>query len=231
MGIVSPSVTTPRKFWRAVHEAEVRITRADKYAELGFPASQVQAPRRSIRPAHRPPARCASSAKGAVGTTSRWNRRSRIPVRAGASFHIRTGIIMGVPAARHAPSWKRRYHPHQRDRSGSDRSRCRRRCRRPPRRRCHLVQDQGRELFDFRRPAPRRNHCIGKRLERTSRSASRILFSPALPGTRLVAVGAVRRDGRDVVEIQTITPATAFATLRHQPRRLRHRRRRRRGWC
>ena len=70
------------------------------------------------------------------------------------------------------------------------------------------------------------NHCIGNAyLDDPDRQTGRDLRR-RLRGTRLVAVGPVRRDGRDVLEIQRYA-GYRLAPLRHQPRWLRDRRRRR----
>ena len=93
----------------------------------------------------------------------------------------------------------------------------------------HLVQDQGRELFDLvglRDLEPLHRQCLRDDPDRQAGHHLR----RRLRGTRLVAVGAVRRDGRDVVEIQRHA-RDRLASLRHQPRRLRDCRRRRRAWC
>ena len=82
-------------------------------------------------------ARCASSAAARRGTTSPWSRRSATPgSRTSDISNERTGIIMGSggPSTR-AIVEAADITAQARARSASGRSRCRRRCRRPPRRR------------------------------------------------------------------------------------------------
>ena len=90
-----------------------------------------------------------------------------------------------------------------------------------------LVQDQGRQLFDLvglRDIEPLHRQCLR---DHPGRQAGHDLRR-RLRGTRLDAVGAVRRHGRDVVELQS-DAGQSLARLRCRSRRLRHRRRRRRA--
>ena len=91
----------------------------------------------------------------------------------------------------------------------------------------HLVQDQGRQLFDLvglRDLQPLHRQCHG---DDPVGQAGHDLRR-RLRGARLDAVGAVRRHGRDVVELQP-DAGQGLARLRRGPRRLRDRRRRRRA--
>ena len=103
MGIVSSIGNNTQEVLASLHEAKSGITRAEKYAELGF-RSQVQgAPTLDPADGRSIGARCASSARARRGITSRWSRRSRIPVcEPDEISNIRTGIIMGSggPSAR-----------------------------------------------------------------------------------------------------------------------------------
>ena len=113
-----------------------------------------------------------------------------------------------------------------RGRAGSDRSRCPRRCARPPRRRSPPVQDQGRQLFHLvglRHVQPLHRQCLR---DHPARQAGHHLRRRRR-GARLDALGALRRHGRHVEPFQR-PPGGRLARLRQESRRLRHRRRRRR---
>jgi len=134
MGIVSSIGNNTQEVLASLHEAKSGITRADKYAELGF-RSQVQG-----APTLDPAGVIDRRAMRFLGEGAAWNHVAMEQAIQDAGLepaevsNVRTGIIMGSggPSARtivEAP-----IPPAPRDRSGSGRSRCRRRCHRPPRR-------------------------------------------------------------------------------------------------
>ena len=228
MGIVSSIGNNTQEVLASLHEAKSGITRADKYAELGF-RSQVQG-----APTLNPADVIDRRAMRFLGEGAAWNHVAMEQAIQDSGLepdevsNVRTGIIMGSggPSAR-THRRGRRYHPQQGTEAG-----------RPVRgaegdvvdrlgHACHLVQDQGRELFDLvglRDLEPLHRQRLRDHPDRQAGHHLR----RRLRGARLDAVGAVRRDGRDVVEIQRHA-RDRLAPLRRQPRRLRHRRRRRRG--
>ena len=115
---------------------EVRNHARGQICRARLPLPGAGRARRSIRPASSTGARCASSAKARPGIMSRWSRRSRIPASSRRTFPISAPASSWAPAdRRRAPSSRPPTSPAPRGRSGSGRSRCRRRCRRPRRRR------------------------------------------------------------------------------------------------
>ena len=196
-----PSATIPRKFWRACARPN-RASRAPINMPNSASAARCTARPRSIRPNRSIAVPCASSAAAPPGTTSPWNRRSAIPASRKRTSPTSAPASSWARAARPPRDHRcRRHRPHERTQAGRpvrgaqgdvvDRLGDAR----------HLVQDQGRELFDLvglrdlqplhrqrRRDDPmgQAGHGLRRRLR----------------GTRLDAVRAVRRHGRDVVEIQ-----------------------------
>ena len=180
MGIVSSIGNNTQEVLASLHEAKSGITRADKYAELGFRCQVQGAPTPRSGRASSTGARCASSARARRGITSRWSRRSRIPGSQPAEVsNVRTGIIMGSggPSARTIveaaditrTKGPKRVGPFAVPKAMSSTASATLR---------HLVQDQGRELFDLvglRDLEPLHR----QRLRDRSRSASRTLSSPA----------------------------------------------------
>ena len=228
MGIVSSIGNNTQEVLASLREAKSGIARAEKYAELGFRCQVHGAP--TLDPADAVDRRAMRFHGG--GTA--WNHVAMEQAIRDSGLeendisNERTGIIMGSggPSTRaivEAADITRSKGAQARrpvrgaegdvvDRVGDAR---------------HLVQDQGRELFDLvglrdleplhrqrRRtdPVGQAGHDLRRRLR----------------GARLDAVGAVRRHGRDVVEIQRHA-REGLARLRRRPRRLRHRRRRRRA--
>ena len=229
MGIVSSIGNNTQEVLASLHEAKSGITRAEKYAELGF-RSQVQG-----APTLNPADVIDRRAMRFLGEGAAWNHVAMeqairdFGLEPMEVSNVRTGIIMGSggPSARtHRRS--RRHHAHQ----GAEAGRPVRGAQgdvvdglRDAR---DLVQDQGRELFDLvglRDVEPLHRQCLR---DDPDRQAGRDLRR-RLRGARLDAVGAVRRHGRDVVEVQR-DAGDRLASLRRQPRRLCDRRRRgRRG--
>jgi len=135
MGIVSSIGNNTQEVLASLHEAKSGITRAEKYAELGF-RSQVQgAP--TLDPADVVDRR----AMRFLGAGAAWNHVAMEQAIQDSGLepsevsNVRTGIIMGSggPSARTIVDPPTPRAP--RDRSGLARSRCRRRCRRPRRQR------------------------------------------------------------------------------------------------
>ena len=227
MGIVSSIGNNTQEVLASLHEAKSGITRADKYAELGF-RSQVQG-----APTLDPADVIDRRAMRFLGEGAAWNHIAMEqaiqdsglePIGRFQHSHRHHHGLRRTVGPHHRRS--RRHHPHQGTEAGravrgaegdvvdgvGDAR--------------HLVQDQGRQLFDLvglRDLEPLHRQCLR---DHPDRQAGRHLRR-RLRGTRMVAVGAVRRDGRDVVEIQRHA-RDRVAPLRRQPRRFRHRRRRRR---
>ena len=150
MGIVSSIGNNTQEVLASLYEAKPGITRSEKYAELGF-RSQVYG-----KPTLDPSDMIDRRAMRFLAEGSAWNHVAMEQAIQDAGLepsdisNERTGIIMGSGG----PSAKvivevRRHHPHQ----GAE-------TRRPLRgaevdvvdgvgNACHLVQDQGGELFDL----------------------------------------------------------------------------------
>ena len=228
MGIVSSIGNNTQEVLASLHEAKSGITRADKYAELGF-RSQVQGaptldpagvdrPPRDALPRRRRRLESRRDGAGDPGFRPRAHGRFQRPHR----HHHGLRRTLG---AHHRGG--RRHHPHQGAEAGRTVRGAEGDVVHGVGNARHLVQDQGRELFDLvglRHLEPLHRQCLRDHPDRQAGYHLR----RRLRGTRLVAVGAVRRDGRDVVEIQRYA-RDRFAALRRQPRRFRDRRRRRRG--
>ncbi len=228
MGIVSSIGNNTQEVLASLHEAKSGITRAEKYAELGF-RSQVQG-----APTLDPADVIDRRAMRFLGEGAAWNhvameqaiQDSGLSIRP-KSPTMRTGIIMGSGG----PSARTIVEAADITRSqGAEAGRSVRGAEGDVvdglRHARDLVQDQGRQLFDLlglRDLEPLHRQCLR---DHPDRQAGRHLRR-RLRGAGLDAVGAVRRDGRDVVEIQRHA-RDRLASLRHQPRRLRDRRRRRR---
>ena len=202
MGIVSSIGNNTQEVLASLREAKSGIVRADKYAELGFRCQVHGAPtldpaeaRRSPRHALPRRRRRLEPRRHGAGDPRR-RARSRRNLQRDDRHHHGLGRALD---ARHRRG--RRYHPQQGpqarrpvrgaegdvlDRFGDAR---------------HLVQDQGRQLFDLvglRDLQPLHRQCDR---DHPARQAGHDLRR-RLRGTRLDALGAVRRHGRDVVEIQ-----------------------------
>ena len=96
MGIVSSIGNNTQEVLASLREAKSGISRADKYAELGFRCQVHGAP--SLDPAEdgRPPRDALPRRRHRAGITSRWSRRSATPAsRTSDISNERTGIIMG----------------------------------------------------------------------------------------------------------------------------------------
>ena len=227
MGIVSSIGNNTQEVLASLREAKSGIARADEYATLGFRCQVHGAP--TLDPAESVDRR----AMRFLGRGAAWNHVAMEQAIRDAGVeendisNERTGIIMGsggpstrtiVEAAAHRARRK--------GRSASARSRCRRRCRPPPRRRSPPGSRSRASTIRSRRPAPRPTIASATRWRRSS-GASRTWCSPAAARISTGPVGAVRRDGRDVVRLQP-DAGQGLARLRQGPRRLRDRRRRRR---
>ena len=228
MGIVSSIGNNTQEVLASLREAKSGISRADEYATLGFRCQVHGAP--TLDPSESVDRR----AMRFLGRGAAWNHVAMEQAIRDAGLeendvsNERTGIIMGsggpstrtiVEAAQttkeKGPEARRPVRGAEGDvvhRVGDAR---------------HLVQDQGRELFDLvglRDLQPlhrqrRRDDPVGQAGHGVRRR---------LRGSRLDHVGAVRRHGRDVVGLQP-DAGQGFARLRPRPRRLRDRRRRRRA--
>ena len=228
MGIVSSIGNNTQEVLASLHEAKSGITRADKYAELGF-RSQVQG-----APTLNPADIIDRRAMRFLGEGAAWNHVAMEQAIQDSGLEPDGSFQR---AHRHHHGLRRAVRPHHR-RSGRHHPHQGPEARRTVRGAegdvvdgvgdaRDLVQDQGRQLFDLvglRDLEPLHRQCLR---DDPDRQAGRDLRR-RLRGTRLVAVGAVRRHGRDVLEIQRHA-GHRLAPLRRQPRRLRHRRRRRRG--
>ena len=150
MGIVSSIGNNTQEVLASLHEAKSGITRADKYAELGF-RSQVQG-----APTLNPADVIDRRAMRFLGEGAAWNHVAMEQAIQDSGLepsevsNVRTGIIMGSggPSARtivEAADITRSQGPQARrpvrgaEGDVVDRVRDA----------CHLVQDQGRQLFDL----------------------------------------------------------------------------------
>ena len=228
MGIVSSIGNNTQEVVASLREAKSGIVRADKYAELGFRCQVHGAP--TLDPSEAVDRR----AMRFLGGGAAWNHVAmeqairdsgldgqRSLPRAHRHHH---GLRRAVDAHHRR---ERRHHPQQGpqarrtvrgaqgdvvDRVGDAGD---------------LVQDQGRELFDLvgvRDLEPLHRQCLR---DHPGRQAGHDLRR-RLRGARLDALGAVRRHGRDVVELQP-DARQGLARLRRRPRRFCHCRRRRRA--
>ena len=147
-------------------------------------------------------ARCASSARARPGITSRWSRRSRIPASSPRKFPMSAPASSWVRAApRRAPSSK-----------SADITRTK-----GPKRVGPFAVPKAMSStasatlatwfkikgvnYSISSACATSNHCIGNAYETIQIGKQDVDFRRRLRRTRLDAVGAVRRDGRDVVEI------------------------------
>ena len=228
MGIVSSIGNNTQEVLASLREAKSGISRADKYAELGFRCQVHGAPTLDPERGGRSPRHALSRRRRRLeprrhgAGDPRRRARGRRNLQRDDRHHHGLGRALD---ARHRRG--RRHRPQQGpearravrgaqgdvvDRLGDAR---------------HLVQDQGRELFDLvglRDLQPLHRQCRGDHPDGQAGHDLR----RRLRGTRLDAVGAVRRHGRDVVGLQP-DAGQGFARLRRGPRRFRHRRRRRRA--
>ena len=228
MGIVSSIGNNTQEVLAALREAKSGVSRADKYAELGFRCQVHGAP--SLDPSEVVDRRAMRF--HAVGTG--WNHVAMEQAIRDAGLEDKRHLER---AHRHHHGLGRAVGTHHRG-SGRHRAHQGAEARRPVRGAegdvvdrvrdaRHLVQDQGRQLFDLvglRDLEPLHRQCgrddpvgqAGHGLRRRLRRA------------RLDALGAVRRDGRDVDGLQP-DARQGLARLRQGSRRLRHRGRRRRA--
>ena len=213
MGIVSSIGNNTQEVVASLREAKSGIVRADKYAELGFRCQVHGAPTLDRERGRSTAAPCAFSAAAPPGTMSPWSRRSATPAL------TKTTSRTSAPAS----SWVRAAPRRRAIVETADITRSK-----GPKRvgpfavpkamsstasatLADLVQDQGRQLFDLvglRDLEPLHRQCLR---DHSGRQAGHD-FRRRLRGARLDAVGAVRRHGRDVVELQS--------TRRTRPRAL-----------
>ncbi len=223
MGIVSSIGNNTQEVLASLREAKSGIVRADKYAELGFRCQVHGAP--NLDPEEVVDRR----AMRFLGGGAAWNHIAMEQairdsgVEESDISNVRSGIIMGSggPSCR-APSSRRLIRTHGK----------RPQARRPLRGAesdvvdsvgdaRHLVQDQGRELFDLvglrdlqsLHWQRRRAHSVGQ----TGHGLRR-----RLRGSGLDAVGSVRRNGRHVIEVNDTptrprAPTTRTATASLSP--------------
>jgi len=150
---------------------------------------------------------------------SRWSRAIQdAGLEACEVSNVRTGIIMGSADRPRAPSWRQPTPPAPRDRSGSDRSRYRRRCHRQPRDTRHLVQRSRASTIRFsclRHLEPLHR----QRLTRPFRSGKQdIIFAGVCEELDWSLWCCSTRWAR-CPRNTTIRPATAIPPLPRQPRR------------
>src|SRR3981189_2143114 len=149
MGIVSSIGNNTQEVLASLHEAKSGITRAEKYAELGFRSGVRGAP--TLDPAGVIDRR----AMRFLGEGAAWNHVAMEQAIQDSGLeptevsNDRTGIIMGSggPSARAIVGGAA---------SGSVLSRCRRRCRPPPRRRLPPGSRSRASIIRSRPPAPPR---------------------------------------------------------------------------
>ena len=202
MGIVSSIGNNTQEVLASLREAKSGIVRADKYAELGFRCQVHGAP--TLDPSEAVDRR----AMRFLGGGAAWNHVAMEQAIRDAGLeetevsNERTGIIMGSggPSTR-AIVESRRHRPAEGPQA-----------RRPVRGAegdvvdrlgdaGDLVQDQGRQLFDLvglRDLEPLHRQCLRDHPDGQAGHD----FRRRLRGAGLDAVGAVRRHGRDVVELQ-----------------------------
>ena len=215
MGIVSSIGNNAQEVTASLHAGKSGITRAERFAELGFRC-------RSREPRHRAPkswsiaGRCAFTAAALHGTMSPWIRRSWTAVLAlNEVSNERTGIIMGSggPSTRaivEAADIARDQGPRTgRAVRGAE---------------IHVV-DRVRRLF---RPGSRSRASVirSPRPARPRATASAaayehdpqwgkqdVMFAGGGEELDWTLVGAVRRDGRDVRPAYNATPSAGVARL------------------
>jgi hypothetical protein len=188
MGIVSSIGNNTQEVLSSLHEARSGITRAEKYAEMGF-RSQVQG-----APTLDPTGVIDRRAMRFLAEGAAWNHVAMEQAIQDAGLdpsdvsNDRTGIIMGSggPSARTIV-----------EAADITRSKGPKRVRNAR----HLVQDQGRELFDFVGLRDFKSLYRQRLRDHSTRQAGPG-FCRWLRGTRLEPFGPVRCDGRDVVETQ-----------------------------
>ena len=207
MGIVSSIGNNTQEVLASLHEAKSGITRAAKYAETRLSVRRCRVRRRSIPPISSTGARCVSSAEGAA-----WNHVAMEQAIQDSGLSptevsdVRTGIIMGSggPSARTIveaaditrTKGPKRVGPFAVPKAMSSTASATL---------ATWFKIKGVELFDLvglRDLEPLHRQCLR---DDPDRQAGRDLRR-RLRGARLVAVGAVRRHGRDVLEIQRIRP-------------------------
>ena len=151
MGIVSSIGNNTQEVLASLREAKSGISRADEYADARLPlpgARRADARSRRNRSTAAP---CASSAAARRGTTSPWSRRSATPASR------RTTSPTSAPASSWARAGRRRAPSSRRPQTTQGKGP---EARRPVRGAegdvvdrvgdaRHLVQDQGRQLFDL----------------------------------------------------------------------------------
>ena len=203
MGIVSSIGNNTQEVLASLREAKSGIVRADKYAELGFRCQVHGAP--TLDPSEAVDRR----AMRFLGGGAAWNHVAMEQAIRDAGLeetdisNERTGIIMGsggpstrtiVESADIARSkGPKRVGPFAVPKAMSSTASATL---------VDLVQDQGRQLFDLvglRDLEPLHRQCLR---DDPSRQAGHDLRR-RLRGTRLDAVGPVRRHGRHVVELQS----------------------------
>ena len=197
MGIVSSIGNNTQEVLASLREAKSGITHAEEYAKPAS-AARCRARRRSIRRDRSTAAPCASSARARPGTTSPWSRRSAIPASRKTTSPIRAPASSWARAAPRPRPWSRpptsrakkvaQAHRPVRgaegdvvDRLGDAR---------------HLVQDQGRQLFDLvglrdlqplhrqrlrADPVGQAGHGVRRRLARSSTGRCRTCSTPWAP--------------------------------------------------
>ena len=202
MGIVSSIGNNTQEVLASLHEAKSGITRADKYAELGF-RSQVQG-----APTLDPAGVIDRRAMRFLGEGAAWNHIAMEQAIQDSGLepsdvsNIRTGIIMGSggPSARTIveaaditrTKGPKRVGPFAVPKAMSSTASATL---------ATWFKIKG-VNYSISSACATWNHFIGNAYETDpDRQAGRHLRR-RLRGTRMVAVGAVRRHGRDVVEIQ-----------------------------
>ena len=223
MGIVSSIGNNTQEVLASLHEAKSGITRAEKYAELGF-RSQVQgAP--TLNPADVIDRRAMRFlAEGAA-----WNHVAMEQAIQDSGLepsdvsNVRTGIIMGSggPSTRTIveaaditrTKGPKRVGPFAVPKAMSSTASATL---------ATWFKIKG-VNYSISSACATSNHCIGNAYETDPDRQAGHYFRRRLRGTRLVAVGAVRRDGRDVLEIQRhardrlARPTTSAATASSSP--------------
>ena len=204
LGIVSSIGNNANEVQASLHDAKSGISFSDSFAEHGFRcqvwgAPTLDPPAMIDRRAHALPV-----ARAAHGTTSPWTRRSRTPALSESDItNERTGIVMGsggpstrtIVEAAEIDAQEQQPQAHRPvrgaegdvvDRIGDA---------------CHLVQDPRRQLFDLVRLlhlGALHRQCL--RADPVGQAGHDVRRRPR--GSRLDDVEPVRRDGRDVVEVQ-----------------------------
>ena len=227
MGIVSSIGNNTQEVLESLREAKPGISRAEEYATLGFRCQVHGAP--TLDPSKCRPPHHALHGQG---------RRLELHRHAAGDRRCRPRGERNLQSAhRHHHGLGRAVDAYRR-RSGGHHQGKRTQARRPVRGpqgdvvdgvgdARHVVQDQGRQLFDLvglRDVQPLHRQC--RRDDPVGQAGHGV--RRRLRGSRLDHVELVRRDGRDVDGLQP-DAGQGVARLRPRPRRLRHRRRRRRA--